>query len=90
MIASRFSTVAPRAIGPVVTASIKPYIEASRTPSPEGAITVTTATIAPTAPTPPRYGTALEVDVAAERADQEEDRQAAEDPRDRVVGDQPE
>ena len=38
----------------VVTASSSPYIDASRTPSPEGANTKTTATIAPTAAVPPR------------------------------------
>ena len=56
MIASRFSTVAPSAIASVVTASSSPYIEASRTPRPEGAKIASTATIAPTALTPPRYG----------------------------------
>ena len=56
MIASRFRTVAPSATDSVVTASISPYIDASRTPSPEGAKTASTATIAPTAATPPRYG----------------------------------
>ena len=56
MIASRFSTVAPSATASVVTASSSPYIDASRTPSPEGAKTASTATIAPTALTPPRYG----------------------------------
>ena len=42
----------------VVSASSRPYIVASRGPSPDGAKTASTATIAPTALTPPRNGTA--------------------------------
>ena len=56
VIVRRFSTVTPSATPFVVTASSRPYIEASRTPSPDGVISERKATIAPTAATPPRYG----------------------------------
>ena len=56
MIASRLITIAPSATASPTTASSRPYIDASRTPSPEGAKIASTATIAPTALTPPRYG----------------------------------
>ena len=49
-------TVAPSATASPTTASSSPYIDASRTPRPEGAKTASTATIAPTALTPPRNG----------------------------------
>src|SRR6478672_8512685 len=57
VIRNRFITVTPRAGPALVTASSRPYIDASRAPSPDGAKNASTATIAPTADTPPRYGT---------------------------------
>ena len=47
---------APSAGPLVVSASSIPYIDASRAPSPDGTNTASTATIAPTADTPPRNG----------------------------------
>ena len=56
VIASRLRIVTPSAAELVVTAVSRPYIEASRTPSPDGAKTTSTATIAPIAAVPPRNG----------------------------------
>ena len=81
MIASRFRRVTPRAGPLVVTASSSPYIDASRAPSPDGKKTTSTATIAPTAETPPRNGIVDEPGVAAEAAQQEVDPEPADQPR---------
>ena len=48
--------VASSATPEFVTASSSPYIDASRTPRPDGTNTTSTATIAPIADTPPRNG----------------------------------
>jgi hypothetical protein len=54
VIATRLRSVAESAAPDDVMASISPYIDPSRAPSPEGAKNASTATIAPTADTPPR------------------------------------
>jgi len=57
VIATRLRSVAERAAPGATTASMSPYIEPSRAPRPEGAKNASTATIAPTAETPPRKTT---------------------------------
>ncbi len=54
VIVSRFRIVAPSATPSGTTATRRPYIEASRTPSPDGVMIESTATIAATAETPAR------------------------------------
>ena len=56
VITIRLRIVAPSAAELVVTVVSRPYIDASRTPSPPGAKTTSTATIAPIAAVPPRNG----------------------------------
>ena len=90
VIAIRFRTVAPSAAPSDATASIRPYIEASRTPSPDGAMIESTATIAPTALTPPRNGIAVGERVGVDRTKEEEEGRAADDPRHGVVREQTE
>jgi NAD(P)-dependent dehydrogenase (short-subunit alcohol dehydrogenase family) len=59
VIVRRLRIVAPRAVESLMIAISRAYIDASRTPSPDGAKTASTATIAPTAAVPPRNGIAL-------------------------------
>src|SRR3954451_3354904 len=54
VIARRFSTTAPSAAAGETTARSSVYVAVSRTPSPDGANTARTATIAPAALAPPR------------------------------------
>jgi hypothetical protein len=56
VIASRLRTVTPSAAPDETITSRRPYMDASRTPRPDGANTTSTATMAPTAAVPPRYG----------------------------------
>ena len=58
VMASRLSTTAPTTALSGASASMNAPTAPSRTPRPDGKITVMTATIAPTALAPPRYGIA--------------------------------
>src|SRR3954447_9390217 len=73
VIAMRLRIVALSAAELVVTVVSRPYIDASRTPSPPGATTTTTATIAPIA-------------AAAEERDRRERRRSADCPDQEVEG----
>ena len=88
VIARRLSTIAPSATPSEATARSRPYIDASRTPRPDGAKTASTATIAPTALVPPRNG--IEIGSGSPPTDRSMKKSAtpAERPRQRVEREQ--